>query len=262
MDPNSDISINSPEWDYTQHASSYSSRPNYAPTAIDKLVAQVGADSDGFVAADVGAGTGNLTVMLLERGVTCIAIEPNSAMRKIGIESTQNQKVEWRIGKGEETTLDNSSVNLFAMGSSFNTTERQATLKEAARVLKPNGYFACMWNHRELEKDPVQKKVEQIIREFVPDYSHGTRREDQKDVIVSTGDFNEVSYIEESQKVQRSLDQYLDAWKSVRNNYWDVNTPEGGALFEKIVQRIKDEFSSLPHLELMYTTRIWVARKK
>lgn len=261
MNPQSDINLNAPEWDYTKHASSYSARPNYAPKAIDELCQYVGAKKTNFFAADVGAGTANLTMMLLERGLTCIAIEPNAAMRKIGMGRTTGKNVKWLIGTGEKTGLENESVDWFVMGSSFNTTERQATLKEAARALKSKGYFSCMWNNRDLDNDPVQLQVEKIIRKYVPNYTHGTRREDQTNVILSSNLFDKIKCHEVDQKVTRSLDQYIDAWNSVRNEFWDVTTPQGAALYAQIIKDIRQELSSSPTLELTYTTRIWTVQK-
>lgn len=261
MNPESDINLNAPEWDYTKHASSYSARPNYALKAIDELCRYVGAKRNNFFVADVGAGTANLTIMLLEQGLTCVAIEPNAAMRKIGIERTNGKNVKWLVGTGEKTGLENESVDWFVMGSSFNTTQREATLKEAFRALKSKGYFSCMWNNRDLDNDPIQLQVEKIIRRHVPNYSHGTRREDQTSIISSSGLFGQVKYHEVGQKVTRSLDQYMDAWDSVRNEFWDVTTPQGAALYAKIIKDIRQGLSGSPTLELTYTTRIWTTQK-
>lgn len=51
-------------WDYTEHAKYYDNRPNYAQAAIAHLCEYVGAKKTGFLVADIGAGTGNLTIML------------------------------------------------------------------------------------------------------------------------------------------------------------------------------------------------------
>src|SRR5438046_154735 len=61
-------------WDYSLHAKYYSDRPNYHGAAIDLLVHHVGAKAPGFAVADIGAGTGNLTIMLLERGLRVTAV--------------------------------------------------------------------------------------------------------------------------------------------------------------------------------------------
>lgn len=39
--------------------------------------------------ADIGAGTGNFSIMLLERSCEVVSVEPNDAMREIGIERTK-----------------------------------------------------------------------------------------------------------------------------------------------------------------------------
>lgn len=256
-----DVSLNTREWDYTQQAPYYHLRPNYADGAVDHLVRHVGArPAAPYAVVDVGAGTGNLTVMLLDRGLSCIAVEPNAAMRRLGVECTQGRAVEWRVGKGEATTLPPRSVDWFVMGSSFNTTERAATLSEAHRVLKAGGYFTCLWNHRDLT-DAVQQTVERVIRSFVPAYSHGTRREPQADVILESRLFNDVHYFEEAQRVERTVPDFIAAWASVKNPYWDLATPAGHALFDSIKAALAAELGRQERLTMTYVTRTWTARR-
>lgn len=254
------ISLNTPEWDYTVNAPYYKYRPNYAGSAIDEMLKYVGArKSEDYKIADVGAGTGNLTAMLVERGMNVVAIEPNAGMRNIGMEFVNSSLVRWQVGTGEETGLTEKSTDLFAMGSSFNTTDRLATLAEAARVLKPNGYFACMWNHRNLD-DETQKKSELILKEFFSDYSHGTRREDQSDLLKASTFFKDLFFLEKTQEIQQKTDDYIAAWKSVKNKFWDLSTLEGRQLFSKIEERMHVE---LPAIQVLhYTTRIWIVQKK
>ena len=38
----------------------------------------------------------------------------------------------------------------------------------ATRILRHRGWFACVWNHRDLE-DPLQAEVETLIRARIPD---------------------------------------------------------------------------------------------
>jgi 16S rRNA A1518/A1519 N6-dimethyltransferase RsmA/KsgA/DIM1 with predicted DNA glycosylase/AP lyase activity len=97
-------------WDYSQHAKYYEYRPNYNSKAIDLLTHYVSAhQSSDFQIADIGAGTGNLTIMLLERGFTVTAVEPNDEMREIGIERTATaQNVKWIKANGVDTTLADS----------------------------------------------------------------------------------------------------------------------------------------------------------
>jgi ubiquinone/menaquinone biosynthesis C-methylase UbiE len=255
------VTLYATEWDYTEQARFYHLRPNYADLAIDHLVAHVGAQTGpGYVVGDIGAGTGNLTVLLLDRGLRCIAVEPNAAMRERGIERTRDRSVEWRTGTGEATTLGDRSVDWFAMGSSFNTTDRQQTLREAHRVLRPGGFFTCMWNHRDLT-DPTQQAVESVIRSVVPHYAAGTRRDPQADVILESGVFNDVHYFEAPQVVQRSAEAFIEAWASVKNPYWDVATPDGRALFQTIERALQERLRDRDVISMTYVTRTWTARR-
>lgn len=249
------------EWDYTLQAEWYRYRPNYASDAIGRLVARVGARRPGHVTADVGAGTANLGVLLLAEGVrSIVAIEPNAAMRRLGRAATGGAAVHWLVATGEATGLADASVDWFAMGSSFNTTDRGRCLAEAARVLRPGGWFTCLWNHRDLERDPVQRRIEELIRRRIPEYAPGSRREDQARVIAGTGRFAPPEVLLVEHEVDRRLDDYLAAWRSVRNRWWDLGRPAGRALFASLCDDIRAELGADARLRIRYTTRAWSAR--
>ncbi len=250
-----------PDWDYTPHAEWYRFRPNYAPAAIARLAEQTAARRRDHVTADVGAGTGNLSVMLLAASVRpIVAIEPNAAMRAHRTAAARAPDVRWLAGTAEAAPLADASVDWFAMGSSFNTTDRERCLAEAARVLRPGGWFTCLWNHRNLETDPVQRQVERVIRRRVPSYVHGTRREDQAAVIAASGRFAAPEVLAVEHEVERGLDDYLAAWRSVRNRYWDLRTACGQELFAAICDDVRTALGAGARLRLAYTTRAWSAR--
>lgn len=247
-------------WSYTKHAKFYEYRPNYAPKAIDVLKEYVDANQKtDFNVVDIGAGTGNLTIMLLERGLKTVSVEPNDAMRQIGIEKTEGANVKWVRATGLQTTLEDQCANWVTFGSSFNVMDRDLALKETHRLLKDGGYFSCMWNHRDLN-DPIQKQAEDIIEELVPNYSRGTRREDQRPVLEKNRDlFDEIFYMEVDFYYHQTLENYILAWQSVKNRYWDLATNEGKELFGKITHKMREIMPK--EFEIKYTTRCWTAKK-
>ena len=246
------------KWDYTKHAKFYEYRPNYAKESVAMLKTMVFPRGGGLV-ADIGAGTGNLSLMLLELGLQVNAVEPNDAMREIGIQRTQGMNVKWHRALGTETGLESNKYDWVAFGSSFNVMDRSLALQEAYRILKQDGWFSCMWNHRDLN-DPIQKEVEGIIKQFVPGYNGGVRREDQRPILEQHKDlFDGIIYLEQDFYFHQTIDTYIYAWQSVKNPYWDLETQEGKELFEKIVSKIRD---SLPkEFQIKYTTRSWSAKK-
>ncbi|EAH4794403.1 class I SAM-dependent methyltransferase [Campylobacter jejuni] len=245
------------KWDYTEHAKFYSYRPNYTPKTIDMLISLIG--KKDIKVADIGAGTGNLSIMLLERGCEVVSVEPNDAMREIGINRTRDKNITWIRAVANNTTLENESFDWVTFGSSFDVIDRNESLQEAYRLLKKDAYFTCMWNHRDLN-DPIQKIAENTIVEFVPNYTRGTRKEDQRPIIESRKDlFDNIVYTEEDFYFHQNIENYINAWKSVKNKYWDVATKEGEELLDKIMNKIKERLPK--EFSIKYTTRTWSARK-
>ncbi len=246
------------EWDYTSLADAYLQRPDYADAAIDALlkVAQI---AHGQAACDVGAGVAHLTLMLAARGLDVTAVEPNDAMRANGIKRTASlPQVRWFEGTGENTGQPDHAFSLVTFGSSFNVCDRPAALKETARILTSRGWFACMWNHRFLQ-DPIQSRIEAIIRSHIDGYSYGARREDQTDIIDASGLFGPVVHLDSRVIHQQSVEDCVEAWRSHA-----TLERQAGPAFGAIVSDIEAYLLALgkPTIEIPYTTQIWIAQRR
>ncbi|MHB2250587.1 class I SAM-dependent methyltransferase [Pseudomonas fitomaticsae] len=244
------------EWDYTTLADAYLKRPDYADAAIDAMLSIAGAEQ-GDKFCDVGAGVAHLTLMLAARGLDVTAVEPNDAMRANGIKRTAELvNVKWHEGTGEATGQATQAFDMVTFGSSFNVCDRQQALKETARILKPRGWFACMWNHRNLE-DPIQARIEAIIKERVPGYGYGTRREDQTAVIDASELFGPVVHLDARVIHEQSIEECLEAWRSHA-----TLERQAGANFHEVISAIDDYLKGLktPSIQIPYSTNIWVAQ--
>jgi len=244
-------------WDYTEHASHYDKRADYSPDAIDKLLNTIGCTSATSV-ADIGAGTGKLTKALLAHGLKVRSVEPNDAMRAIGMQNTNGKGAIWSIGTGEATGLPANSVYAVFFGSSFNVVDQSAALSEVCRILVPRGWFACMWNHRDLN-DPIQERIESIIKSSIPTYSYGSRRVDPTSIINASGRFSAVYPIEGSFVWKMSRSDDIVAWKSHATLRRQADSD---SVFNKIIEEIANYLEGLPEtIPIPYTTRIYFAQK-
>lgn len=246
------------EWDYTDLAEAYLKRPDYAQTAIDKMLQTAGVKK-GDAVCDVGAGAAHLTLKLAEYGLRVSAVEPNDAMRANGIKRTEKYSdVIWFEGVGEHTGMESNKFEMVTFGSSFNVCNRQEALQETGRILKDGGWFACMWNHRDLE-DPLQKEIENILKKQIPGYRYGSRREDQTEVIKQSGLFDEVVYIEGSVVHEMLAEDFIEGWKS----HGTVQR-QSKERFDFINQEIRKavEAKKKTYIRVPYTTRIWMAQLK
>ena len=142
--------------DFTLLAKNYKHRTGYSNEVLDTLIDYTRANNENFTIADVGAGTGKLTEMFLQRGLSCVAVEPDDAMREEGVSQTQDYKVSWVKGNGEATTLEDNSIDWVTMASSFHWVETSKGLAEFYRILKPGGRFICLeFSH--IENDFLKK---------------------------------------------------------------------------------------------------------
>jgi ubiquinone/menaquinone biosynthesis C-methylase UbiE len=244
------------EWDYTTLADAYLKRPDYADAAIDAMLSIAGVEkNDKF--CDVGAGVAHLTIMLAGRGLNVVAVEPHDAMRANGIERTEKYgNVRWHEATGEATGQASQVFDMVTFGSSFNVCDRQQALNETARILKPRGWFACMWNHRQLE-DPIQSKIEEIIKVRVSGYGYGSRREDQVAVIDTSGLFGPVVHLDSRVMHEQTIEECVEAWRSHA-----TLERQAGANFHNVVAAIETYLQSLgaSSIQIPYSTNVWVAQ--
>jgi ubiquinone/menaquinone biosynthesis C-methylase UbiE len=240
------------EWDYSTLAAFYDHRAEYAAAAIDGAIAAMHL-SRGDVMADVGAGTGKLARPMAERGLVVHAVEPNDEMRSHGIRNTEGLSVSWRAGTGERTGLPDRCVRAVTFGSSFNVVEQKATLRECRRIVEPRGWFCCMWNHRDLD-DPLQARIEAVIREAIPGYHYGSRREDPTAVLAESELFEDIHPFAASFAAVMTRDAVMDAWRS-----HGTLARQAGPAFDEILDAISATLTA-SEVRVPYTTRGWHAR--
>jgi len=243
------------KWDYTDRAEHYDKRADYSKEAVEKVLREIGAVPPKPV-ADIGAGTGKLTKLLASNGLTVHAVEPNDSMMAFGVRNTAGLPVTWTKGVGEKTGLPDSSVYAAFFGSSFNVLDQKATLSEVARILFPNGYFVCMWNHRNLD-DHLQNEIEATIQRMIPDYNYGSRREDPTSIINESKLFGKVGNVEQSFRIKTPSSAFFEGWKSHA-----TLERQAGPKFPSVLERIQELLKPHEMIEVPFTTRIWFARKK
>jgi len=133
-------------------------RPTYPVAAIEAILAGLGA-SETLLAVDVGAGTGISSRLLAERGVRVVAVEPNRAMREA---AAPHPGVTWADGTAEAIPLGDGTAELVLAAQAFHWFRAEAAVREMARVAKPGGRLALVWNRR-AESDPLMQEYERAL---------------------------------------------------------------------------------------------------
>jgi ubiquinone/menaquinone biosynthesis C-methylase UbiE len=116
-------------------------RPEYPPAAIGALAAELGL-APGARVLDLAAGTGKLSRALLAAGFDLVAVEPLAPLRALLERSIGEARV--LDGVAEQIPLEDQSVAAVTVADAFHWFDREAALKEIARVLRPGGGLAIV----------------------------------------------------------------------------------------------------------------------
>jgi SAM-dependent methyltransferase len=146
-------------------------RPGYAEAAIDAVSLATDA-----VVLDLAAGTGKLTRQLAVRFDRVIAVEPLDGMR--AVLERMVPEAEALSGTATEIPLEGASVDAVFVGEAFHWFANEEALREIARVLRPQGILAILFNQLDGDFEPqlpqafwdayragaIEKPPEQTVR--------------------------------------------------------------------------------------------------
>ena len=122
-------------------------RPSWPPEVLELFPI-----ADDATVLDIGAGTGKLTRVLAARYAHVIALEPLAEMR--AILERRVPKAEALPGVAEAIALDEASVDAVFTGQAFHWFANDVAVAEIARVLRPGGVLARLWNEA-IEPNPL-----------------------------------------------------------------------------------------------------------
>ena len=121
---------------FTGKAKFYHSRPTYPTECIDYLIETYGLNENSVI-ADIGAGTGVLSIPFLERGMTVYSVEPNDDMfAELTNTLSRYKKSECFQNTAENTALGDCSCDLVVVGSALHWFDIDKFKLECKRILK------------------------------------------------------------------------------------------------------------------------------
>ena len=132
-------------------------RPGYPAEAVALMTAP-GARR----VADVGAGTGKFTRVLVAAGLDVVAVEPDPRMRAELARVLPDVPV--LPGTAEALPLGNGDVDGVVVAQAWHWVDPVRAVPEAARVLSPGGTLGVVWNER-TAGEPWVDALEQLIRQ-------------------------------------------------------------------------------------------------
>lgn len=130
-------------------------RPGYPPEAAPWLVGR-----RAVSVLELGAGTGRLTTDLVALGHDVVATDPLPEMLRLL--STRLPDVRTTVASAEDLPLPDRSVDVVVSAQAFHWFDPARALPEIARVLRPGGQVALVWNDRD-ERIPWVRRLGRVI---------------------------------------------------------------------------------------------------
>ena len=130
------------------------SRPSYPPDAVAWLVRHLRIEP-GAVVADLAAGTGKLTRLLVPTGAWLVAVEPVPGMHEVLRQVVPGVPVV--AGTAEALPLREASLDAVCVAQAFHWFDADRAFAELARVLRPGGGVGIVWNARDRRVDWVDQ---------------------------------------------------------------------------------------------------------
>jgi SAM-dependent methyltransferase len=149
-------------------------RPEYPPEAIAYLQRALDLRPQRTV-VDLAAGSGKLTRQLATLGCEVIAVEPVDEMR-----AAIGEGIRALDGTAEAIPLPDASADAVTVAQAFHWFDGPKALAEIARVLRPGGALALVWNRRPVESSPLHAAISDIIAPYrgdAPAHASGEWRE-------------------------------------------------------------------------------------
>jgi SAM-dependent methyltransferase len=225
-------------------------RPGYPPEAIDFLHGLgLGPDSDVL---DLAAGTGKLTRALIAAGARVTAVEPLPAMRQM----LQQRLPEATVmeGTAERIPVEDETEDLVTVAQAFHWFNPDDAMREIARVLRPGGGLAAIWNLRD-ESVEWMAMIRELIEEARADTPSHTSGAWRKPLDAPGGPFEplRIETYRHTQELSRA--DAVDVFAS-RSYVASLPDSEREALLERVAEQVpKSEIVAIPYVTELYWTR-------
>lgn len=151
---------------FSTRAGDYQNRWGYAPALLDYLRETYGL-APSYNVADVGAGTGFLTRVLLQSGCRVHAVEPNAEMRAVAEAELGGDPNYISVpGQAEHLPLADASMDALTVGQALHWFQIEPARAEFLRVLKPGSWLAVADIRNFEGANDLERAVEDVCQRY------------------------------------------------------------------------------------------------
>ena len=120
-------------------------RPGYPPAAVEAII-QYGKLTEGSRLLEVGSGSGKATGQFLGKGFSLTCLDPGHDLVARGNAQYGKQGAQFLASSFEEFAGEAESWDMIFSAQAFHWIRQPDGYRQCARLLKPGGTVALMWN--------------------------------------------------------------------------------------------------------------------
>jgi len=240
-------------------------RPGYPDEAVDDLVELAGLPRRGSV-LEIGAGTGQLSVSLAERGYALTAVELGPHLAERARRNLASYpRVTVCTGRFEDVELAAGRFDMVTAATSFHWLDPATAYPRAASLLRPSGSLALLWNVHVDADQGYFAASEEIYARIAPELcgpgtsARARDRTVRAREIEASGCFGEVHIRSTPWRAQYGASRYLDLLGTY-SDHVELAPDRRARLFAALRQLIETRFSG--RVDKHYETIVYVAPLK
>ena len=232
-------------------------RPTYPAGVLDFLASDFGLAA-GQIAADLGSGTGIFSGLLIERGLTVHAIEPNAPMREQA-ERSYAGRVEFvsHAARAEDTGLPDASVDWVTAAQAFHWFNVDRVRTEVRRILRPGGCCALVWNDRQTAASSFARAYEDFLIQWSVDYESVKATYEKPDSIARVLG---PSYVRRSFPHSQDMDRDAFRARQQSASYVPKSDTERGRKMMQALDELFDEYQKNGTVRFDYSANVYCTR--
>jgi SAM-dependent methyltransferase len=217
-------------------------RPLYPPAIFDDILSLGRVPGTGRV-LEIGAGTGQATLPLAERGLEVVGLELGAASAELArrkLAAFPNARI---VNEPFESWEPDGEFDAVVSFTAFHWVDPDVRFAKTAQVLRPGGALAVVQPHTVLNDDPFWIDVQEDYDAVVPSPDNRPPKrpeeiEDISDEIEASGLFRNVTVRRHVWETRYSAAEYADLVATYSPNL-DLDEQKRSELLERIHRRVE-----------------------
>lgn len=233
-------------------------RPSY-PSKIIEIIHSITRIPKSGKILEIGSGTGKATKLFIENGYNVHCIDPGNNLVEVAKHKfAYYPDISYEVTRFEDWRVKENYFDLIASAQAFHWVDPAIGYRKVNKSLKSGRYIALFWNMYVGFDRPIDKEIEDVYKEHVPDLAKQREKIEevikQREVAINnSGEFTDVSV----HRVEWSKTFTTEKYLGLLNTYSDhICIPEKtrNELFKGIAEVFQHNGGLLkkPYLTVLY----------